>query len=309
MATFTQTIDPEIIRGNTILITGGTGFIGQHLVKTLSKCCDMIVLSRKGKLSGVTTVNIDLTNGDAVRNGLKPYPVDLVFHVAGNTITPNHRNDLDHFSVNAIGTKNLLDVCRQKDVRQIVYSSSMEVYGQAQYVPVSETHPKVPETYYGMSKLMGELYCKEYARSYGINSTILRYSYVYGPGLPEFRVISRFIRNVIEGYPLHLFDGGKKTTDFVFVKDIVTANILSVTNKNVINEEYNIGSGTSTSIEDIAKCIIKIMGTGNILYDPDEKTTPNKFIFDISKARNQMNFIPAFSLGEGLKEQINYMSA
>jgi UDP-glucose 4-epimerase len=295
------------LKGKTVLVTGGTGFIGKHLVKALEPWCKIVVLSRKGTIPGITTINADLVDRDALKNSLASVPIDLVIHGAGNTISPDHKNDLDHFAINATGTKNLLDICRQKDIGRIIYSSSMEVYGQAHNVPVAETHPIIPETYYGMSKYLGEVYCNEYARIYGVHFMALRYSYVYGPGLPEYRGISRFIRNAREGTPLRLFNAGKQATDYIFVNDVVTANILAATTENAIDQTYNIGSGVATSVDTIAKTIREIMKTGCIQYDPESAPVPPQFALDIAKAKKEMNFSPAFSLRDGLKEQINSM--
>jgi UDP-glucose 4-epimerase len=183
----------------------------------------------------------------------------------------------------------------------------MEVFGNPLYFPVDEKHPKLPCTDYGLSKWMGEEYCRQYYSAYGISSTILRYSYVYGPGLPPYRVISRFIRNALENQPLLLNDGGKDITDYIFVRDVVLANILAVTHVKSHCNDFNIGSGTPTSIEELARTIIRVIGKGTKEKVSGGIRPVKKFVFNIAKAQKLMNYQPEYSLSAGLKEQINEM--
>jgi UDP-glucose 4-epimerase len=300
-------LDIKKIREKDVLITGGTGFIGSHLVRELADQCNVITISRTKKNSRITTVKADITNMRSLEYSLKKTDIDLVFHAAGCTNTPNHTSGSSFFSINAIGTKNILEICRQKNVRQMVYSSTMEVFGNPLYFPVDEKHPKLPCTDYGLSKWMGEEYCRQYHSAYGISSAILRYSYVYGPGLPPYRVISRFIRNALENQPLILNDGGKDITDYIFVRDVVLANILAVTHVKSHCNDFNIGSGTPTSIEELAGTIIRVIGKGTKKKVSGGIQPVNKFVFNIAKAQKMMNYQPEYSLSAGLKEQINEM--
>ena len=302
---------PDInkLAGKKVLITGGTGFIGKNLVNTLKDYCDVLVLSRNTKCQGVKTVNADITDKNALFNALNKIEIDLVFHIAGNTITPNHTNDLDHFSINSLGTRNLLELCLEKETERIIYSSSVEVYGNPLHSPIKETHPIIPISYYGMSKWIGEQYCQEFFKQYGLNSTILRYSYVYGPRLPDFRVISRFIKNALEEKPLLLHNCGKSSTDYVFVGDVVLSNILAASNKNAVNQVFNIGSGVETSVEELAHIIINLAGKGCVQHIPNEQNVTKKFIYDISHAKNILKLCPEYSLSRGLKEQMESMNS
>jgi len=302
-------MDMKKIREKTILITGGTGFIGNHLVRELLHQCDILVISRQKKIPLVTTVNADITDISGLQNSLKKIDIDLVFHVAGSTNSPDHTQDPDFFSINAIGTKNILELCRQKNVEQMVYSSTMEVFGDPFYTPVDEKHPKLPDSNYGLSKWMGEEYCRQYLSAYGICSTILRYSYVYGPGLPPYRVISRFIGNAFDNKPLLLNNNGKDVNDYIYVRDVISANILSVTHMNAKNNDFNIGLGTPTSVEELARTVIQLIGKGKTEMVSGVIQPAKNFVFNISKAQKQMNYNPAYSLSAGLKEQINDMIA
>jgi len=299
----------EKLAGKTVLITGGTGFIGSPLVQALRPHCDVMVLSRNKKVKGVRTVHADITNISDLLNSIKKTEIDLVFHMAGNTVTPHHTNDLEHFSINSLGTKNLLSLSLKKDIEQIIYSSSMDVYGDPLSLPVTEDHPTIPLSFYGMSKMLGEHYCSEFFKQYGQKFTTLRYSYVYGPGLPDYRVISRFITNVLEEKPLVLNNAGKSTTDYIFVKDVVASNILAAINKKSNNQAFNIGTGVETSVKELAHHIIKLMGQGTLQYKPDDLNNTKGFFLDISKAKSRLGFIPVYSLRDGLNEQVKYMTS
>ena len=300
--------DMEKFSGKTVLVTGGTGFIGTLLVSALINNCDVLVLSRNKKVKGVRTIQADITRLADLEKSLKRTDIDLVFHVAGNTITPHHTSDLDHFSVNSLGTKNILELSVRKDVEHVVYSSSIEVYGDPVSLPVTEEHPTIPHSFYGISKWSGEHYCAEFFRQHGLKFTSLRYSYVYGPQLPEFRVISRFIHNMLDNMPLVLNNGGKSTTDYIYVKDVVTANILAAGNKKSFSQVFNIGSGVETSVEDLANALVKIMGKGTLQHMPEDPDLIRRFSLDISKAKRRLGFSPFYSLREGLKEQVKYMT-
>jgi UDP-glucose 4-epimerase len=244
-----------------------------------------------------------------LQDSLKNIDIDLVFHMAGSTISPNHYQDPDFFSINAIGTKNILELCRQKNVDQMVYSSTMDVFGDQLYTPVDEKHPILPDSNYGLSKWMGEEYCRQYMSAYGICSTILRYSYVYGPGLPPYRVISRFIGNALDNKPLLLHNDGKDVNDYIYVRDVISANTLSVTHRKAKNNDFNIGSGISTSVEELARTVIQLIGKGKTETISGVIQPAKNFVFDISKAQKLMNYNPVYSLSKGIKEQINDMIA
>lgn len=304
---YQEKIDMKKIREKTILITGGTGFIGNHLVREFLHQCNVLVISRKKKIPHVTTVNADITDISRLQDSLKKIDIDLVFHMAGSTNLPNHTKDPNFFSINAIGTKNILDLCRQKNVEQMVYSSTMEVFGNQLYTPVDEKHPKLPNTNYGLSKWMGEEYCRQYLSAYGICSTILRYSYVYGPGLPSYRVISQFVRNALDNNPLLLNNDGKDVNDYIYVGDVISANILSVTRAKAKNNDFNIGSGTPTSVGELAWTVIQLIGKGKTETVSSVLQPAKNFVFDISKAQKLLNYHPKYSLNAGIKEQINDM--
>ena len=296
------------IGGKNVLVTGGTGFIGSHLVETLKDFCSVIVLSHTRKMKGVTILNADLRDENEIRKKMSDVDIDIVFHLAGNVKLLGKDTAEEHLEINATVTKNLLEACRRKDIEKIIYSSSMSVFGNPLYLPVDEKHPKIPKSFYGMSKFLGEIYCNEYHDFYGLDTIILRYSDVFGPGQPMVWVTSIFINNALYDKPLQIYGSGKSSSDFVYVKDVVNANILAASKKNAIGEDFNIGSGKETTIEELAYTIKKLTGKGSISYISEKNEKRRMFVFDISKAKKIIGYTPQHILEEGLLEQIKYMN-
>lgn len=295
----------EKLKDKNILITGGSGFIGSHLVETLKSLCNVTVLSRTKNIEGVESINVDLRDEKGVLKKIRNSDFDIVFHTAGRVKLPGEYNDeKEYFEVNAIGTKNILEVCRRKEIERFIYSSSMAVFGNALYLPVNEEHPKIPESLYGMSKLLGEIYCNEFHRLYGTNTTILRYSAVFGPRQNEKWVIPIFINNALKKEPIQVRN--VSSGDFVYVKDVVTANILAACEKGATGEDFNIGSGIETTVKELAYVVKKIIPDAKIRCVSAKNEAIKRFVFDISKARNVLGYEPIFSLNNGLMEQIKY---
>lgn len=292
------------LQGKRVLITGGTGFIGSHLVEALKDICNITILSQTKRTSGVTTINVDLRDESAVSKSMSDVDVDIVFHMAGNLRVPGKDTAQDHLEINAIGTRNILEAYCNKGVEKFIYSSSMLIFGDPVYLPVDERHLRIPLCFYGMSKLLGENYCKEYNRYYGVNTVILRYSHVYGPGQYKGRVCSIFINNALAGEPLRVYGSGETTVDFVYVGDVVNASILAAAKENIAGEDFNIGSGQETSIEDLAQTIREIVPKASINHVPDKNEGSKRFVFDISKSHNVLGYRPFYTLKEGLLRQI-----
>jgi UDP-glucose 4-epimerase len=292
------------MKGKSALVTGGTGFIGSHLVEALKNFCRVTVLSHARKIEGVTTINIDLRNEADVLKNIADLDFDIVFHLSGNVRVPSRDTAEDHLKINARGTRNLLEACKKKRVKKFILSSSMCVFGNPLYLPVDEKHPKIPTSFYGISKLLGESYCNEYQRFYGINTVILRYSHVYGPRQYIGRVCSIFINNALNKEPLQIYGSGKSSYDFVYVKDVVDANILAACEESAIGEDFNIGSGQETSIEDLAQAIREIIPEASVNHVPDRNEGLKRFVFDISKSHNVLGYKPSYTLKEGLLRQI-----
>jgi UDP-glucose 4-epimerase len=255
-----------------LLVTGGAGFIGSHLIERLvqDEVEQITVFDNlhRGRLQSLAAyrgrirfISGDIRDEAALHAAL--VGVDVVFHLAAQSNVVGSESDPHYtFSTNVLGTFNVLRAARDAGVRRVVFSSSREVYGDAGAgLPVPETTPLRPKNNYGASKAAGEAYCSVFDGP-GLKVVILRLANVYGPG--DFdRVIPIFLRNGQDGAPLVIF-GGSQVLDFVWIADVVNALVRAASLPNLC-EPVNIGSGVGTSVLDLANIILKLTGSRSVL--------------------------------------------
>lgn len=239
------------------LVTGGAGFIGSHICEELAQLgCDVISFDdySAGKYENLIGVNAIQVNGDVTDYAainLWMRDVDVVFHNAAskkNICLKDPRRDLE---VNAKGTFNVLMAAKENKVSKIVHASTGSVYGEPIFVPQDEKHPLQPCSYYGVSKLAGESYCKVFRDLYDMDITILRYFHVYGQRQESGKyggVVAIFDRLMKENKPLIVFGDGEQERSFTYVKDVVKANLAAVNYKNGV---FNCASGLSVTLNDL----------------------------------------------------------
>ena len=255
------------------LVTGGAGFIGSHLVEAL-------VLSgcRVAVLDNLSSGNY--TNLEHLEGRFSFYPEDIrnraaldaavencevVFHLAAVVSVPQTiKNPLDSAAVNDMGTLHVLDAARKKKVRRVVFSSSCAVYGDDPRLPKREDlHPK-PMSPYAAQKLAAEYYAKVFNNLYGIETAVLRYFNVYGPrqdpSSPYSGVISIFMTKALQRDPAVIYGDGNQSRDFIYVQDVVRANLLAATAKDAGGEAINVGSGSSVTINELWQAICALCG-------------------------------------------------
>ena len=235
-----------------VLVTGGAGFIGTHLVEALTA-------------EGYDVVVVDLKVGSDIRDASSLAPLfagaKFVFHLAAlprvpySLERPQETND-----TNVAGTLNVLMAARAAGVSRVVYSASSSAYGDQPTMPLHEDMPVNPKSPYALQKYVGELYCRLFAEVYHVPTVSLRYFNVYGPGASAegayALVIAKFLKQHSEGSPLTVTGDGTQTRDFTHVRDVVRANILAATSKAVgAGEVINIGAGNNVSVNQVAELI------------------------------------------------------
>jgi len=274
--------------GKHVLVTGAMGFIGRYLCDALKDRCVLNALK-----------NVDICKKEDLEKIQGDY--DIVFHVAGKVQKPNVK-PRDFFDVNCIGTLNVLEFCRKNNIKELILSSTVEVYSKPLYLPINEDHPKLPITYYGMSKLLSEYFCREYSKQYGINIVILRYSHVQGIGQFEGRVVPSFISKARKNENLIITTND--AYDFVDVRDVVKANLLSAFNVQARNQDFNITSGKETSINELALLIRDIINCKINIKDTITEKIQTRYIFDISKAKRLLGYNPIYDIKKSVELQI-----
>lgn len=304
---------------STALITGGAGFIGSHIADYLSrKKVEVIIIDNlmRGKIKNISTlldrdvkfVNMDVRDYDSIKGYFKG--VDLVFHLAAMVgVKFASRRPLEVMNNNIDGLRSVLKASVGGKVSKFVFASSSEVYGDIEVVPMSEDLPLSPVSPYGISKIVGEAYCKAFHRKYGLKTSIVRYFNVYGPRQScddKSWVVPAFITNAIEGKPLVVHGSGSQTRDFTFISDAVEGTMLIAKSGEGFGDSYNIGTGKETSIRDLAELVLKSGDKGTIVHTRRRAFHIKRRCADISKAKQRLGYKPKVSLKNGLKITRNY---
>ena len=304
---------PRELKGKKVLVTGGAGFVGSHIVDRLSPQNEVTVLDNLsfGSMSNLekSKDRITFIKGDIRDKELVPKLVaeaEYIFHLAAHV--GNIRSLKDPYfdmQVNIEGMLNLMEACRNSKVQRVVYSSSGAIFGEAKYLPIDEDHPLNPESPYAVSKLTAEKYAFAFYKVYGIPTTSVRYFNIYGPRQDSSEyanAVSIFLGKFREGKPITIFGDGEQTRDFIFIQDVVTANILAATQPQAAGEIFNIATGLATSINQVAGIIKKISGReSEIFYADPRKGEVRDSRATIAKAQKLLGYKPTINLEEGLR--------
>jgi UDP-glucose 4-epimerase len=298
-----------------VVVTGGAGFIGSHLVDALAENHDVLVLDdlSSGKVenltqaltSGRVTLQLwDLRQEEGLADVLEG--AGLVFHLATQCLRLSISSDsnLVH-EVNTTGTLNLLKACRKADIERFIYVSSSEVYGTAKTVPMSEDHPLDPTTIYGASKLTGEIYTRVYNQMYGLPAVIVRPFNTYGPRSHfegySGEVIPKFVVRAFAGKAPVIFGSGRQTRDFTYVSDVVHGILLAARNL-ATGKVVNIARGQEVSVQEVADSVIRRAGAYFLkpVYTAERPGDVVRHFADIRLAANELGFSPRISFQQGL---------
>ena len=299
--------DEPPLSGETVLVTGGAGFIGSHLVEALLGENEVRVLDNlsSGRAANVPS-GAELVQGD-VRDsadlGWAMEDVDVVFHQAGLvSVDQSIDQPLRSHDTNVAATVELLDRAREADAR-VVLASSCAIYGDPQDVPVDEREPKTPSSPYAIDKLAIDHYTRTYADLYDLDAVALRYFNVYGPrqaGGDYSGVVKAFLEQARAGDPITVHGDGEQTRDFVHVSDVVRANLAAATTEHT-GRAFNVGTGRSTSIRQLAETIRDVVGSDSEIVHTDPRPGDVRHSrADLERTRTELGFEPTVSLEDGL---------
>lgn len=309
-----------------ILLTGGAGFIGSHVTKALLERGDQVVIVDNfndyydpklkhdrikyllGDHKNLKVMKVDITDYQAMEEIFKKYKFDKVCNLAAQAgVRYSLKNPFVYERTNILGFLNILELCRHYNIKNLIYASSSSVYGGNKEIPFSEQNRvDHPISLYAASKKSNEEMAYAYHHLFGINCTGLRFFTVYGPwGRPDMSIFL-FVKNIIRGKPIDIFNRGNMSRDFTFIADIVKGTVTAI-NKCYPYEIFNLARGESVNLMDYIKEI------GNNLNKPVEKNMmpmqPGDVKItsaDTSKARTMLGYEPRTSISEGVKEFVEW---
>ena len=291
-----------------ILVTGGAGFIGKHLVRSLLEKDYLVTIfdnfsnSTKESISslvemGAKIIEGDITKSHEVLNAVKDH--EIIIHLAAKiSVSESISNPLDTFQVNVEGTKNILTACEKNNVKKLIAASSAAVYGEGNpNVKLTEEAELKPISPYGQTKVKMESVIKQFESEHLINCIMLRFFNIYGVGqTSEYAgVITKFLERIAYGKSLEIFGDGLQTRDFVAIDDIIFSINNAISNGK--SGTYNIGNGKSSTIKDLAELMISISGKRlEITYTDSLKGDIRNSQADISLAKKEIKYSPKFDL-------------
>ncbi len=293
-----------------VLVTGGAGFIGSHVVDNLlRKGYEVVVLdnlstgSKKNVNEDARFVLLDIRD-EAINQLIKQESFDGVIHLAAQTSVPHSLiqpyYDCD---VNVQGTVNILEACRNNNVQRIVFASSAATYGKNSMLPLTEEAEALPTSFYGLSKLTAEKYLSLYNIMYGLEFVVLRYANVYGERQGENGeggVISTFTRQIYNEQVISIFGDGGQTRDFIYVGDVAEANCAALETA-FANRCYNISTAQETSINHLAEVLLHIANRNNkIVYSVARDGDIYRSVLANTMAKKYLKWLPKFELADGL---------
>ena len=307
-----------------IIVTGGAGFIGGHIVEALLGQGHQVVVYDNLHTGSVRNIEhfqrehgAGFVNGDILDEGLLLavfQDAETVYHLAALSSVPESmKKKADYVKVNTIGTLNVLEAARLCGVKNAVFASTAAVYGDNPATPKTETMTPEPTSPYGVTKLDGEYYFAMYRREYGINAVSLRCFNVFGPrqnpNSEYAAVVPKFINQALRNEPIIIFGDGRQTRDFISVKDVSQANLLAVANGAASKgaSVYNVAGGAGISIQDLAQKIIRLTGSrSHIQYLPERPGDIKHSLADNSKIIRELGLKITPDIDQSLMETIDY---
>ncbi len=309
------------LEGRRILVIGGGGFIGSHVVEELlaEGVKEVLVYDNfcRGRIENLEValrdprVKINEAGGDILHTdilGRAMKGMDAVVHLAALWLLQCHEFPRAAFDVNVAGTFNVMEAARDNGIPRVVWSSSASVYGDALQVPMTEDHPYNNQTFYGATKIAGEHMFRAFYHRYGLKHVGLRYMNVYGPR-QDYKgayvaVTMKILDRIDQGLSPIVFGDGTQSYDFIYVRDAARANVCAL-KSDVENRFYNVGMGTRTTIRELCELLLEITGSNlKIQYEPGGQTFVTHRVGCPERARKEIGFVAATPLREGLENLI-----
>ena len=300
-----------------VVITGGAGFIGSHIAEYwVENNADVHIIDnfRSGFRKNIISEKIKFTEGsiedkqlvfDSLENA------DYVFNLAALVSVPESIDKPEEcISINVNGLINLLEASKKHKIKKLVHTSSAAIYGDDPELPKTTKLRPNPKSPYGITKLDGEYYCNLYKESFGVNTTSLRYFNVYGerqdPKSQYAAAVPIFISKALKNEEITIFGDGNQTRDFVYVKDIVKANVMAAERLD-IKGVFNVANGSYITIKQLAENIVKVTGSkSDVIYKPERAGDIKHSYASIEETKEVLGFKPDFSLEQGLTRTIEY---
>ena len=304
------------LKNKKFLVTGGAGFVGSNIVERILDCGGEVTV-----LDDLTTGS--LTNIDSkykykfVQGSVTDYPtveklmkeVDYVLHLATRGIIVSTAEPMEDYEVNIGGTLNVLMAARKTKPKKVLYTSTTSIYGNPKIIPITEDEPPVTLSPYAVSKLAGENYFRVFYELFDVPTVVVRYSNIYGPkqdvSNPYCGVIAKFMDNLEKGKRPLIHGDGQQTRDFTYVDDAVEGTLLALFSERAEGDNFNLGSGTETSIETLATKILTTMRSTDMeLAYIDRRDIDNirRRVVNIEKARTRLKWSPQVTLVKGLEK-------
>jgi len=324
------------VEGKNVMVTGGAGFIGSHLVDEYleNAVAKVVVLDdfSTGTLENLGHIHDDrlkvveasVLDAEKLEETVRKEHIEILDHQAAELeVYTGIRDAKRDARINILGTLNVLNAALKNKVEKVLFASSGAVYGEAKHLPIDEEHPLEPHWPYGVSKLSAERYCIQYFKLFGLNVTAFRYSIVYGPREWFGRVLTMFMKRIfLEDKAPVVFGDGTQLRDYVYVKDVTNSHIMAIKNEKTAGQVFNISSGEGISIKELAEKLIELSGKRlEIIFDnPKEGEASRfqperirlqgelqKFVLSNCKARDVLGWSARTKFHEGVLREVEWI--
>jgi UDP-glucose 4-epimerase len=304
-----------------ILVIGGAGFVGSHVVEQLLDepvrevvVLDNFIRGTRGNIEAAAAdARVRVVEGSVADRELLAelmQGADYVFHLAALWLYECVHEPRSALEINVIGTYNVIEAARDAGVKKVVYSSSASVYGDALFTPMTEEHPFNNRTLYGATKIAGEQFLRAFHEQAGLDYVGLRYMNIYGPRMDYkgsyVSVIMKVLDRIDEGLPPVVFGDGSQAYDFIHVSDIARANVLAL-KADATDENFNVGMGVKTTIKELVALLLEITGSDlEPEFRPDEQMFVTHRVGSTEKAEQFLAFKATVPLDEGLRSVVEW---